>query len=434
MHLATMRNLLSSYLPLGVAAGCAVALAVTGYAALHEPAHPEPPHHSRRSPAELAELLARYDQLQPGLPRDVLALEVDMVAGQRYATSSRLYWYTDLAEAEAAARVEHRPILALRMLGRLDEDLSCANSRLFRTTLYANADVSRLLRDHFILYWSSERPVPHVTIDFGDGRRLERTTTGNSAHYVLDEEGHVLDVLPGLYAPARFRAELAASLELARRVHGLATSERIAATIAYHTEGLAKTHDAYQEVGGLRFNRDGRTFSELARAQEITASKASMERPDLKRIGIDPGSIAADDIAQWAAIGQRLWRLPGEPRRVRTAGVTPLTAFQIFDDQSLALIERLHNQLPRGLVASRDQLAAMIARLELNVVADTARDELQLRAQIRSHIIEAGDLRFDSLNTWIYADVFHTPKTDPWLGLLGRTDFTGLPGDGVVMP
>ena len=40
----------------------------------------------------------------------------------------------------------------------------------------------------------------------------------------------------------------------------------------------------------------------------------------------------------------------------------------------------------------------------------------------------------DEINAWIYADVFQTPRSDAWLGLLPRTDFTGLPGDGVVMP
>ena len=35
------------------------------------------------------------------------------------------------------------------MLGRLDEELSCANSRYFRTTLYTNAEVSALLRERF---------------------------------------------------------------------------------------------------------------------------------------------------------------------------------------------------------------------------------------------------------------------------------------------
>jgi hypothetical protein len=37
-------------------------------------------------------------------------------------------------------------------------------------------------------------------------------------------------------------------------------------------------------------------------------------------------------------------------------------------------------------------------------------------------------------DTWIYDNVFHTPAADPWLGLLPRTSFTGLPGDGVVLP
>ncbi len=54
-------------------------------------------------------------------------------------------------------------------MGRLDEDLSCANSRFFRTTLYPDAAVADLLRDKFVLHWSSERDVPRVTVDFGDG-------------------------------------------------------------------------------------------------------------------------------------------------------------------------------------------------------------------------------------------------------------------------
>jgi hypothetical protein len=432
-----MRNLLTTYLPIGLAAAAAVAVATTGYAALQDRAGEPTLHHATRSPAELAELLARYDQLPPGLPRDVLAIEIDAVAAQRHATTSRLFWYTDLAEAEAAARSAHRPILALRMLGRLDEELSCANSRLFRTTLYANAGVSSFLRDNFVLYWSTERPVPRVTIDFGDGRKLERTTTGNSAHYVLDEDGAVLDVLPGVYAPARFTAELTESLALARRVHGLAPAARVAATVAYHTDGLAKEGAAFAVVGGRRYRRGSTSFSALDRAQEITTSKARMEIPDLQRIGMDVQSIPADDTAAWATIGRGLWQFPEEPRRGKPTPTWRLTALHILDDQSLALIVQLHNALPRSLralVASQDQLAAMIARLELDLVADTARDELQLRPQIRARIIATGDLAFDHLNTWVYAEVFHTPRTDAWLGLLERAEFTGLPGDGVVAP
>jgi hypothetical protein len=50
--------------------------------------------------------------------------------------------------------------------------------------------------------------VPKVTIDFGDGRKLERTVTGNSAHYILTPDGEVVDCLPGLYGPQAFLNKL----------------------------------------------------------------------------------------------------------------------------------------------------------------------------------------------------------------------------------
>ena len=129
---------------------------------------------------------------------------LDAVAQQRDSYASQLYWYTDLQQAEQAARKLHRPILSLRLLGNLNEELSCANSRFFRSALYPNQDIAPYLRTHFVLHWKSERPVPKVTIDFGDGRKMETTLTGNSVHYVLDAQGHPVDALPGLCGPATF--------------------------------------------------------------------------------------------------------------------------------------------------------------------------------------------------------------------------------------
>ena len=122
---------------------------------------------------------------RPGWDR--LRAALDGVARQRDAAWSGLYWYTDLAAAKTAAAKAGKPILSLRLLGNLDEELSCANSRFFRTVLYANAAISNELRNNWILHWESVRPVPKITIDFGDGRKLERTITGNSLHYVLHE-------------------------------------------------------------------------------------------------------------------------------------------------------------------------------------------------------------------------------------------------------
>jgi hypothetical protein len=145
---------------------------------------------------------------------------VEAVARQRDAHAAGLYWYTDLDEAKQAARATGRHILSLRLLGNLDEEFSCANSRFFRTVLYANAEVSRHLREHFVLHWKSVRPAPRILIDMGDGRRLERTITGNSIHYILDADGTVLDALPGLYGPRAFLDALRKSDQLGRSGNG----------------------------------------------------------------------------------------------------------------------------------------------------------------------------------------------------------------------
>ena len=126
------------------------------------------------------------------------------MAAQKDASRAGLYWYTDLDRAKAAAAREGKPILSLRLLGNLDSEYSCANSRFFRTVLYADEQVSKVLRERFVLHWQSVRPVPKVTIDMGDGRTICRTITGNSIHYVLDAQGRPVDALPGLYGAKAF--------------------------------------------------------------------------------------------------------------------------------------------------------------------------------------------------------------------------------------
>src|SRR5262249_48326686 len=49
----------------------------------------------------------------------------DEVAMQKDAAYSHLYWFTDLEAAKAEAARSGKSILTLRMLGKLNEDLSC---------------------------------------------------------------------------------------------------------------------------------------------------------------------------------------------------------------------------------------------------------------------------------------------------------------------
>jgi hypothetical protein len=146
---------------------------------------------------------------------------------------SRLSWFTDLDGALTEARRTQKPILSLRLLGRLDEELSCANSRFFRKLLYPDAQINRLLREEFVLHWQSVRPVPIVTLDFGDGRRVVRTLTGNSAHIVINWRGLPVDVLPGLFDRDTFLLLLEQARDFAKvdrrelaRMHARARSPR----------------------------------------------------------------------------------------------------------------------------------------------------------------------------------------------------------------
>jgi hypothetical protein len=418
---------------LGVAATVGV-LAMLSLSPTEAPAAKERP----AGPEKLAAMLARYDAMSPGAVREALALEIDKFAGQRYATVSRLYWYTSLEDAKAAAASQHQPILHLRMLGRLDEDMSCANSRFFRTTLYANAETSKFLRDNFVLYWSSERAVPRVTIDFGDGRKLERTTTGNSAHYVMDERGNVLDVLPGLYAPVVFRSELQKSVTLAKAVRKLDTDEVLGAVLAFHEAELRASQTTFSGMAGTDYvRRRGRLIgateigaAALERAQRATYAKMAIEVVDLQKIGIDAGAIDRADLAQWATIGQKAWSIGlAPPPKAEPQRLQRVPAPMLLDAQSIALIEQVRAGNPLAMKGG-----ALLARLEQNILADTALNQFRLRPQIRYELLQRRSLDFTGLNDAIYTTVFHTPKDDAWIGLLDQTDFTGLPADGVVMP
>ena len=140
----------------------------------------------------------------------------------------------------------------LRLLGTLDTEFSCANSRFFRTVLYPNAAVGKALREQYILHWQSHRPVPKLTIDFGDGRKIE-AITGNSVHYVLTPDGRVVDVIPGLYGPAAFLRAGAAN-EIAMQSAEPDFGQRLT---AYHTQRLADVRFEWdsdlRQVGVARF-------------------------------------------------------------------------------------------------------------------------------------------------------------------------------------
>jgi hypothetical protein len=361
---------------------------------------------------------------------------IDAVGAQRYCSVSRLFWHTDLAAALAAARESGRPILSLRLLGRLTDELSCANSRFFRTTLYANTEIAELLRTRFILHWESVRPVPVLTVDYGDGRKLVRTITGNSAHYLLDADARPLDVLPGLYGPAAFRDWLLRAESLAHVCATATDAERNSFLTAWHRERLDAIHaDWSADLTALGLA--------LTTSPDITQNGASPRAP---------AAVPATQIAKpKAAVELRAVRAVTmtreELRDATTDDVWEAIARQhtnraTLDESSRALIAR---ENPAALATAAALLAPTKRRVELpilervfanlqaSVALDTVRNEYELHARVHEWFTngEAGQ-DVAQLNRRVYADLFLMPDDDPWLGLGAPDSYTGLPDAGLV--
>ena len=369
--------------------------------------------------ATLDALIARTGGVghRPQNPDD--AALIDAVAAQKDAWASGLFWHTDLAAAERQAVTQNKPILSLRLLGRLDSELSCANSRFFRVALYPDPQVQKLLRENFVLHWQSERPVPVVTVDFGDGRTLTRTLTGNSIHYVLMPDGTPIDAIPGLYTPYVFAAMLREDASLSDAFLKVPADRRAEWLRAYHRSHAenASLVLSRMTVPALFAVAPAQTLVAASTpaapaavdARLLVASKTVAEKPMLRAVAPQGALVLAnpgvpDDAA---------WR--------RAAAYFLREA--VLSDPSIALFRA---KLPPSVAADVPATARALAAFDETMALDTAINEYGLRQTIRSYFVagQAGDL--ETLNQRVYAEVFLTPASDPWLGLGDETTFTGI--------
>jgi hypothetical protein len=351
-------------------------------------------------PAGLASLMSAYrndikanlvNPQKPGDPQrwERISSALDRVARQRDAWACGLYWYTDLAAAEAAAKTSGKPILSLHMLGQLDQELSCANSRFFRTTLYPNRAVQDALRDGFILHWKSERAVPVITIDFGDGRKIVRTITGNSVHYLLDADGRVIDALPGLYGVQPFLHRLtdAATIELALRQTN-SDSQREATLHDWHRQQIAGIDRAAQS--------------------------------DLRALGLAELP-ATDDLAAWQKFGDLHFK-----------------EMQVDIGVQAIMIEKNPDALRAGRVAMgkrvvESPLLLAVRNLESTIAQDCIRNDYVLHRQIHQMLADGADKAgLEAFNNTVYSRLFLTPASDPWLGLAPPDAYSALDHNGLV--
>jgi hypothetical protein len=349
--------------------------------------------------------------------------QLDALCHQRDCDASELFWYTDWEAAKAAAQASGKPILSLRLLGQLDEDLSCANSRFFRVALYPNLAVRQLLRDRYILHWQSVRPVPKVTVDFGDGRKLERTLTGNSIHYITTPTGQPIDALPGLYGPQAFLRHLQQADQAVRAYTARPEGDRPEFLEQYHRDRLT----ALQTQWAADLRAIGAKPPQLAsldpsvkpptaeEAGRIAISKMVVESPLVRatRSAANRNQNALTEITD-AATWQKL--------AARYASDAKL------DANSRQLIQR---KTGAKTIAALD---TTLQAFESNIALDGIRNEYLLHSQLHQWFLtefraETSDL--DRLNARVYSQLFLTPDSDPWLGLVGPDSFSAIEGEGI---
>jgi hypothetical protein len=349
---------------------------------------------------------------------------LDALCQQRDCYASKLYWYTDLAQAKAAASATGKPILSLRLLGRLDQDLSCANSRFFRVALYPNAEIAQFLRDRYILHWESVRDVPKVTVDFGDGRKLERTLTGNSIHYILDSSGRPIDAIPGLYGPKAFLRQLTEGEQAVKNYTQIQGDARESFLRDYHRQRLAAIQRQWAaDLGKLGIQNPPRLVGMPADNSEppsavtagtIAVGKSRVESPLLRNVALATRNQAAlreiTDEATWQRIAQ-LYASDGK-----------------LDRNSIALIGA--KRFPNG---NAENLQRVVSNFESAIALDTVRNEYMLHSQIHQWFIEGNETinNVNALNEKVYAELFLTPNSDPWLGLMSSEGYSAIDNDGI---
>ena len=108
----------------------------------------------------------------------------------------------------------------------------------------------------------------------------------------------------------------------------------------------------------------------------------------------------------------------------------------VLDLRSQALIRRQSANLfdTLGAPAATDaQLASLIRNFQRSIALDSVRNEYVLHTRLHAWLI-ADPSRDDvnALNEKVYAELFLTPRSDPWLGLLSPDVYTGLEGGGVT--
>jgi hypothetical protein len=287
-----------------------------------------------------------------------------------------------------------------------------------------------------------------VTIDFGDGRKLERTVTGNSAHYALASDGTVLDVLPGLYSPQKFLNWLQTMRDLdkswvAAGKTADAAETRVNVLKSYHQTRraavLREWDNDLQKLGEERAKlitsritlaMDSAALGQRTAQQPAPPANAAANRAATKTAVERPLLRFATVGGDWLEKGMddELWRAVADLHRAEVQ----------LDEHSIGLMREEFPAAPEaGQLAEtkrrvEDPILRVVHTFEDSIALDTVRNEYLLHRRVHELLgnSDSGTMEYRALNEWVYAELFLTPSKDPWLGLAPDDVYSALDNGG----
>jgi len=243
--------------------------------------------------------------------------------------------------------------------------------------LFSSDSVASAINSAFEPVWESVRPVPIVTIDFGNGHTITRTLHGNIATYLCNAEGAVFDILPGIYEPAEYLKQLTQFTLLYRHARqqfrpgqARGDAEMKAALASHESERLRAYHA--RQAARLRENKPADVLA--INLLNGGRSKAEIEVP----IEL----IAAADLG----------KLPGYIYPSTLGKVAPVASHPV--------------------PTSAEEIAGW-----KELVEDTRINESVRRLAIHDKLASAGRVNADDVKKWLFKEVLAADLDDPTLGI-----------------
>jgi hypothetical protein len=243
--------------------------------------------------------------------------------------------------------------------------------------LFSSETVANTINHAFEPVWESVRPVPLVTIDFGNGHTITRTLHGNIATYLCNAQGTVFDILPGIYEPTEYLNQLSQFALLFRHVRqqfrpGQAKdASDLKAALASHMDVRLKAYHATQ-AARLRENKPADVLA-------VNLLKGGLSKAEIE---VPIELIAAGDLGKIPGISTTFGKVPPAPAE------------------------------SRPVPASSQEIAGW-----KELVEDTRVNESVRRRAIHDKLAGAGRVTPDDVKKWLFKDVLAADLDDPTLGI-----------------